>query len=306
MTEDASPPPRRRPWPLAFLVALRPQQWVKNVAFVGGPLLFAKSLFDVPQALRALAAVTIFCALSSAVYLWNDLIDVEKDRAHPRKRRRPIAAGELSPRAAGIAAVLLAVTALAAATRLDYRFAICCVVYLVKDLAYSLALKKIPYVDVLAIAAGFLLRVFAGALAIRVDASPFLLVCTGLVSCFQGFGKRAHERATAGDRATEQRAVLASYRPQHLRIALWVTGIATIASYVAYTLAPHTRAFFHTTKMVWTVPCVAIGVGRFLQLVSGRPKAESPTEEMLRDPLFVANLIVWVGLVIGIIYSAGH
>ncbi|MSP59126.1 MAG: decaprenyl-phosphate phosphoribosyltransferase [Myxococcales bacterium] len=288
---------------LALLQAVRPRQWVKNL-FVGAPVLFAKALTDGRAATRAAAAVAIFCLIASAVYLWNDLVDVEKDRAHPRKKNRPIASGALSMDAAKGFAAAFATVGLALGFALDWRFAAVCALYLAQSFAYSLVLKRIPYVDVMVIASGFLLRVYAGALAVGVHASPWLLLCTGLLACFLGFGKRAHELSTAGARGVEQRAVLTAYHPTLLRIALYATGAATTLAYLAYTLDEHTRTFFHTTRMVWTVPAIAIGVTRYLMLVAGRPKAESPTEEMLRDPLFLANLAVWVAAVLAIIYLA--
>jgi decaprenyl-phosphate phosphoribosyltransferase len=295
---------KRRPLALAFVVALRPHQWTKNLFFVGAPLLFAKSLFALGDALRAAAAVGIFCLIASAVYLWNDLVDLDKDRVHPRKRRRPIAAGELPVPMARALAASLASIGLAFAWMLGGSFALAAGGYLGLNVAYSLRLKHVPYLDVLVIAAGFLLRVVSGALAIEVHASPYLLLCTGLLASFLGFGKRAHELGTAGERGVSQRSVLALYRPEHLRLALYLTGAATVVAYVAYTLSEHTRTFFHTSKMVWTVPACVLGMGRFLMLVSQRPQAESPTEEILRDPLFMANLGLWVAAVIGIIYFA--
>jgi decaprenyl-phosphate phosphoribosyltransferase len=283
--------------------AVRPRQWVKNL-FVGAPLLFGQRLTDGPTALRAAAAVAIFCVVSSAVYLWNDLIDVEKDRAHPRKRERPIASGALPIEVARGCAGALAALGLALGFTLEWRYACAVAGYLGLNIAYTLWLKRIAFVDVLVIAAGFLLRVLSGALAIHVHASRWLLLCTALLACFLGFGKRAHELNTSGGRGAEQRSVLSSYHPSLLQVALYLSGLTTIVAYTGYTMAEHTRAFFHTDRMVWTVPAIAVGVGRYLMLVSSRPKAESPTEEMLRDPLFLANLVVWVAAVVAIIYHA--
>ena len=284
-----------------LLLAIRPRQWVKNLS-VGAPLLFAKSLLERDLALRAAAAVGVFCVISSAVYLWNDLVDVEKDRAHPTKRNRPIAAGTLGMQAARAAAASLAALGLALALLVDPGFAGAGLLYLLLNVAYSLVLKRIPYVDVLVIASGFLLRVWAGAMATDVHPSPWLLLCTGLLASFLGFGKRAHELAAAGAKGAEQRSVLAAYRPEHLKAALYLTGAATVAAYFFYTLAEHTRVYFGTTKMVWTVPAVVVGIGRFLVLTSSRTKAESPTEEILRDPLFMANLAGYAVAVVVIIY----
>src|SRR5260370_22788848 len=190
----------------ALLEAARPRQWVKNL-FVGAPLVFSKHLGDSRQALRALGAVAIFCALSSAVYLWNDIVDVEKDRAHPRKRHRPIADGRLPLPMARVAAATLAAGGLALAFALDGGFAACAGGYLAINVAYSLRLKRVVYVDVLCIAAGFLLRVLGGGYAIDVWVTRYLLLCTGLLACFLPLGKRAHARASSGPRASEHRAV---------------------------------------------------------------------------------------------------
>jgi decaprenyl-phosphate phosphoribosyltransferase len=284
----------------ALLEACRPRQWVKNL-FVAAPVVFARRLNDPHTALRALAAVALFCALSSAVYLWNDLVDVEKDRAHPIKSRRPIASGRLPIGTARVAAATLATLALALAWLLDWRFALCALAYAVNNVAYSLKLKHIVYVDVLSIAAGFLLRVAAGAFAVDVDASTYLFLCTGLLATYLGFGKRAHELAHAGDRASAQRAVLESYRADVLRGALYATAVATFICYVLYTRSEHTVRFFGTTHMLWTAPFAAFGLLRFYVLVQ-RPRGESPTEELLKDAPFMLNLLTWAAAITLIIY----
>lgn len=284
----------------ALVEACRPRQWVKNL-FVAAPMVFAKRLSDPHTALRALAAVGLFCALSSAVYLWNDVIDVDKDRAHPVKKHRPIAAGRLPIGTARLAAATLGVGALALGYLLDWRFAACALGYLVNNVAYSLVVKRIVYLDVLSIAGGFLLRVAAGAFAVGVVASPYLFVCTGLLASYLGFGKRAHELAQAGERASKQRDVLRSYQPGVLRAALWVTAAATFVSYVLYTRAEHTVSFFGTTRMLWTAPFAAIGLLRFYGLVQS-PRGDSPTEEILKDGAFVLNFLAWAAAITLIIY----
>ena len=296
----STPPGRSVSVPVALLQAMRPKQWTKNL-FVGAPVLFGKSLGDTERLERAAAAVAIFCVISSAVYLWNDLLDVDKDRAHPRKRFRPIAAGTLPMGVARAASGVLAVLGLGLAVALSPAFGGTVALYLLLNAAYTLRLKHVPYLDVLIIASGFLLRVIGGGAATGVHLSRWLLLCTGLLASFNGFGKRAHELATSG---SGTRKALAGYHPERLRWLLYATGAATVFAYLLYTLSPHTREYFHTDNMVWTVPSVAIGVGRFLQLVSGRPTAESPTQEMLRDALFVGNVVVWVGAVVAIIYTA--
>jgi 4-hydroxybenzoate polyprenyltransferase len=285
----------------ALFEAARPRQWVKNLA-VAVPLVFAKRLTEPGNVKRALAATAIFCAVSSAVYLWNDVVDLEKDRAHPVKCKRPIASGRLSVTAAKAAAATLAAGGLALGLLLGWFYAFAAWLYLAQNLAYSHYLKRVVYVDVLSIASGFLLRVIAGALAIGVETSPYLLVCTGLVACYFGFGKRAHELAAAGEDAGATRAVLRSYRMSALRVALWVTGGASLIAYVLYTRAPHTLEFFGTTRMVWTAPCAAYGLLRFYALVTREGVDDSPTDMMLKDAPFVLNFLLWAAAVTLIIY----
>jgi 4-hydroxybenzoate polyprenyltransferase len=181
-------------------------------------------------------------------------------------------------------------------------FAAVVVAYFLQNVAYSFKLKKIAYVDVMLIATGFVLRVVAGGFATGIAVSWYLLACTALLALFLGFGKRRHELAQAARNAAKQRTALQSYTPRALTTALAITGVATVGTYVAYTLDPATRAFFKSDWLWLTTPCVVYGVLRFVQLVAGRPKSESPTQEMLRDVPFVLNLVVWVVIVIAIVY----
>jgi decaprenyl-phosphate phosphoribosyltransferase len=283
---------------------MRPHQWVKNL-FVVAPLVFAKELFDAPMAMRTAWAFVLFCLASSTVYVLNDLSDVEADRAHPVKRSRPIASGRVSTRAARNAAMALALVCVAGALALGVTFLATVVAYLVLNLAYTSHLKRIPYVDVLSIAAGFELRVVGGAFAAPVPPSAYLLVVTFLLATFLGFGKRMHE-LTEVDNGGTQRAVLQAYSTSTLTVLLYTTATATALSYVLYTLDPQTRAFFGSDFLVVTAPFTIFGVLRFLHLVRHRPEAESPTEEMLRDRLFLLNLCLWVVAVVLVIYLGGN
>jgi decaprenyl-phosphate phosphoribosyltransferase len=281
---------------------LRPHQWVKNL-FVAAPLVFAKQLTDTSMVLRAAAAVAAFCLLSGAVYALNDVLDVEKDRAHPTKRNRPVASGAISSRFALSAAAVLATLALGGAAALGWQFAAVAAGYLVINLLYSLQTKHWAYLDVVSVSVGFLLRVLGGAYALPVPASPWLLVCTLLLAAFLGFGKRAHELAQAqGDgEVGKTRRVLQHYRLEHIRTAMMALGVGTTAAYVFYTQAPHTVTFFGTRNMIFTAPFCALGMFRFL-LLANRRTGESPTEEMLRDGLFMLNLVLWGAAVLAIIY----
>lgn len=293
-----------RPTPvlLALIKTLRPRQWVKNLFFVSAPLFFSLRMTDPEAVVRTAAAVGLFCLIAGCVYVLNDLVDVEKDRLHPKKRFRPIAAGDLSVGLARGFLGLAVPVGLGAAVALDPRYALMLGGYFVLNVAYSFALKKIAYLDVLMIALFFLMRVLAGAFAIDVEPSTWLLACTFLLATFLGFGKRAHELQTS-ERAVDQRAALAYYRLDALRWILHVLAASIVAVYVLYTRADSTIQFFETERLVWTVPFPMIGILRFIHLATNRHDAESPTEEMLKDWPFMLNLIVYVVVTTAILYA---
>lgn len=281
---------------------MRPHQWVKNL-FVLAPLVFAKDLFDGVAALRSGLAFIAFSFLASAVYVMNDLADVEADRAHPVKKHRPIASGEVPEHVARGAMVVMASAALLGGFLMSPLFAASAAGYLVLNIFYSLRLKRVAYVDVLCIATGFELRVVAGSFAAEVEPSTYLLLLTFLLASYLGLGKRMHELTAALAAGTSaSRRVLRSYNVDTLRRLLYLTGGATIVVYVMYTLAPKTRAAFGTDYLVASSVCTLFGVLRFMHLVQHRPEAESPTEEMLRDRPFLLNLAIWAGAVVAILY----
>jgi 4-hydroxybenzoate polyprenyltransferase len=279
---------------------LRPHQWVKNL-FVLAPVVFAKEAGVLDVMGRGLAATLIFSLSAGAVYTLNDLVDVEKDRSHPVKKHRPIAAGVVPPHVASAFAAFLFAVSVTGAVFLGIPFTLTTIAYIILNLAYSFWLKKIVFVDVLCIATGFLLRVQAGCFAARVEPSYWLLGCTFLLALFLALGKRRHE-LTAGERAARSRSVLASYSPRVVKILMYVMAVLTAAAYTAYTLAPHTIEFFGTHWFVATVPFVLFGLVRFTRIVNRGETAESPTDAMLRDWPFILNIIVWVAVVLGIIY----
>ena len=297
----------------ALVRTLRPHQWVKNI-FVLAPMFFHKDVFlRTPQgpALnltvtgKALAATAVFCLLAGAVYTINDLLDVEADRVHPIKRGRPIASGLVSEGAARAMAVVLVAVSLATSYWLAPAMALIALVYFAENLAYSFKLKKVAFLDVGLIAFGFVLRVLAGGIGTDVHVSGYMLACTALLALFLGFGKRRQELAL--ENAGKQRAALEAYTARSLTVALAVTGTATAVTYVAYTLDPATRAAFNSNLLWLTAPFVTFGIIRFLLLVSGRAgrgvKAESPTQEMLRDVPFVLNLAIYFIVVMAIVYQ---
>jgi 4-hydroxybenzoate polyprenyltransferase len=296
-----------------LIKTLRPHQWVKNL-FVLAPMFFAKDLvtsnaqgtpqlrLDVP--ILGLAATAVFCLLAGAVYTINDLVDVEADRIHPVKRFRPIASGAVPENLARAAAVGLVALSLGMAVLLDKWFAVVALVYFVENILYSFKLKNVAFLDVSLIALGFVLRVIAGGFATHTHVSGYMLACTALLALFLGFGKRRHE--LAGEHAGKQRAALKAYSTGALNVALALTGAATAVTYVAYTLDPDTQAFFQSKYTWMTAPFTCVGIVRFLMLVSGRAgrglRAESPTQEMLRDVPFVLNLVLWVVVVAALVY----
>ena len=292
---------------------LRPHQWVKNL-FVLAPMFFHKDVFvhtsfgtalNLTVTGRAFAATAVFCLLAGAIYTINDIADVAADRLHPIKRFRPIASGRVPEGVARVIALMLVVFSLGMSYAIAPALALVAAVYFAENVAYTFRLKKVAFLDVGLIAFGFVLRVLAGGIATDVRVSGYMLACTALLALFLGFGKRRQELALAN--AGKQRAALEAYTAASLSWAMAITGTATAVTYVAYTLDPVTRAFFNTNYLWLTAPNVAFGIVRFLQLVSGKAgrgvKAESPTQEMLRDVPFVLNLVVWVIVVVAIVYQ---
>lgn len=288
---------------IGLLRLLRPHQWVKNT-FVAAALVFSKHLTDPAYALRTGLAIAIFCALSGAVYAFNDVRDVEADRAHPTKQHRPIASGQVSERAALTLAGVLSAVALAGAFVLDWRLGLVSSIYAAQNVAYSIRLKHVAFLDVGLIASGFLLRVLAGAYAIDVPASEWILACTALLALFLGLGKRAHELAWAerSGQITTTRAALAGYKIGVVTLLMYALGVLTVVAYAAYTVegAP---GVFGTDRLIWSTPFVAVGIARYLWLALWRPRDETPTEAMLRDPLCVIDFVAATGAILYLIYG---
>ena len=314
MTDPSPAPLTRRAPPghrvghmfLALLQAMRPKQWVKN-GFLFAPLVFSKNLFHGELLLRAGAGFGLFCAIASAVYLANDVLDAAEDRKHPVKKHRPVASGRLPAAVALVAAAALAGAGLYGAFALSGAFATILLAYLAINAAYTLGLKRIPYVDVAVIAVGFVLRVLAGAVAIHVGASFWLFACTFCLALFLALGKRKHEilvaTASGGDRAAARKA-LGRYSLAGVDRALLMAGTSAVWTYVLYTLAPETREHFHTVLLAVTVPFPAFGVFRFMALVDRTGRASSPTEALITDVPFAANMALWLVSVVAILYWA--
>jgi 4-hydroxybenzoate polyprenyltransferase len=284
-----------------ILVSLRPRQWVKNL-FVFGGLVFSHRLFTA-SLWPALGAFAIFCALSGAIYLLNDVADRDKDRLHPRKRERPIASGLLPAPAALAAAGVLIVAGLGAAAALSPGFAIVALAYVGLLSLYSVTLKHVVIVDVLTVAIGFVLRAVGGALAIGVDISGWLLICTILIALFLALGKRRHEYLTLEGEAARHRPILAEYSAGLLDQMIAVVTASTVTAYALYTMSPETVAKFHTQLLPATLPFVLYGIFRYLYLLYRRQLGGNPSELFLNDRALLLNTVAWIVAVLLIIYG---
>ena len=284
----------------AVLRALRPAQWLKNGLVLAG-LVFGAKLFDLAAAQRAILAAGCFCLLSSGFYLLNDVRDAEADRLHPNKRTRPVAAGELTPAAAGVLGLVLIVLATLAGTFLGTAFVAVVFAYSALMLAYNLALKEIVLIDVIAIAVGFVLRAVGGAFAVDVSISPWLLVCTVLLALLLGFGKRRYELAALQD-AQGHRRSLALYSQSLLDRAVAATAVGTLVAYAAYAFEGGTVPT--DVGMALTIPLVAVGIVRYVFLVYRRGEGGSPETMLLTDRVLLATVAVWSVVSSGVLYFA--
>lgn len=284
-----------------LLRTFRPHQSVKNL-FVLAPLVFAEHLADPTDLGRAGAAFVLFWLLSGCVYTLNDIVDVDSDRRHPVKRHRPIASGRLPLPAARLGLAILLVATIALCFVMSAEFAAIGLAYFTLNVGYSLALKHVPFLDILCIATGFVLRILGGAVAIAVPISAWLGLCTFLVASYVGLGKRKHEMLSSGDAGSSQRRVLERYEVAHIRHAMGLLALATMAAYAAYALVGETHASFSPRQFVWTLPFVAFGLYRFNVLTGRAEDGRSPSDLMLRDPLFVANMALWTSAIVFIIY----
>jgi 4-hydroxybenzoate polyprenyltransferase len=251
----------------------------------------------------ALAAFGVFCALSGAVYLLNDVADRERDRRHPRKRQRPVASGRLAPTTAVAAAVGLTIGALTASAALSSGLALSGLAYVVLLTAYSAWLKHLVIVDVLAVAGGFTLRAVGGALAVDVEISGWLLICTILAALFLALGKRRHEYVTLGGEAHRHRPILAEYSAGLLDQMIAVVTASMVTAYALYTMSPETVAKFHTHLLPATLPFVLYGIFRYLYLLYRRQLGGNPSELLLGDRALLVNTVLWILAVVAIIYG---
>jgi 4-hydroxybenzoate polyprenyltransferase len=278
---------------LLFVRLLRVRQWIKNLFLFAG-IIFARQ-FDQPlQLLKVLVGFAAFCMISSALYILNDWVDIEKDRNHPKKKARPLASGAIKISVAAGLMVALFGAGLGVAFVLGKYFGLVALLYVALTIGYSFYLKHLPIIDVMTIAAGFLLRTVAGAVAIDVRISPWLIVCVGLLSLFLAFTKRRQELLTTDGTAT--RKVLGEYSLGFLDQVLTIVTAATLTSYFLYTFTVRTQ------WMMLTIPFVLFGIFRYLLLSQTQGEGEEPEQVIYSDLPFLINLVIWTVLSGAIIY----
>lgn len=287
----------------ALVEAMRPKQWTKN-AVVFAAVVFGGKLLDVRSMVTVGVAAGLFCLTSSTVYLFNDLLDADADRHHPLKRRRPIASGRLSPALARVAIGVLVLTVLPAAALIKPLFAAVLISYIALMLAYTFALKHLVIVDVFVIAAGFVLRAMAGAVVLGVPISPWLYVCTVLLSLFIGFSKRRHELVLLDDNAAAHRKILDDYSPALLDELIAVVSAATIMAYSLYTFSAPNLPANHA--MMLTIPFVLYGLFRYLFLVHRKNVGGAPEQVLLDDVPLLGSLVLWGVVAAVILYFPWH
>ena len=284
----------------ALLKTMRPRQWTKNV-FVFAALVFDGKLFHLHDFLRTLAGFGLFCLISSAVYIFNDLLDVEADRQHPVKKNRPIASGKLSVPAALTAGAILSLLAIVPGYLLAWQFALTILVYIAMMLVYSRWLKHVPILDVLILAAGFVLRVHAGTTLITVERfSPWLYVLMTLLALYLGFGKRRAEMALLAEDASNYRKVLDGYTIPLLDQFITIVSGTTIVAYSLYTFfrpaAPDNHA------LMLTIPFVIYAIFRYLYLIQVKQIGGEPEEILLSDRPFQISIFLWGLAVLAVFY----
>ncbi len=278
---------------LSLLSLARPGHWIKN-AFVLAGVFFARDWSRPHMLLLAASAFAAFCLAASAVYCVNDALDVDEDRAHPRKRERPLASGAVSIPAAYALAAALGAASLALSLYAGPSLAACLAAYAVVNILYSRGLKRMVLVDVFCIASGFIIRLLAGTWGIGVEPSQWFLLCTLNLSLFLGFSKRYAERIDGQRPLEEKRAVLKSYSPEFLRVLLAITLSATLITYGLYTTSARTLEVHGNSRLVYTLPIAMFGLFRYLYLVMEKGFGENTVADVRKDPALFVLCLVYV------------
>lgn len=285
----------------AILRTMRPKQWTKNLIIFAG-LIFSLNLFKPLLFIKTFAAFVVFCLLSGTVYIINDIKDLERDKNHPLKSKRPLASGELAISSAILALTILIPGSFLVAFLLDLVFGYIAVLYLILSTLYSFYFKHTVILDVLINSIGFVLRAVAGAVVIQVIISPWLFICTILLALFLGLGKRRHELVLLGDEALNHRKILEEYSPELLDQMIAVVTASTVMAYALYTMAPETKEKLHTPYMNLTIPFVLYGIFRYLYLIHKREEGGDPSLVLLTDKPMLIDVVLWMLTTVILIY----
>jgi len=286
---------------LEVVRSLRVQQWIKNL-FVFAPLIFSQNVFNLPLLIKTLFAFVLFCILSGAAYILNDIQDLEEDKLHPVKSRRPLASGRLNKNHAFFACILLVLLGSVGAYFLHVHFFIALLIYFILQIAYSSWLKHVVIIDVFLVATGYLIRVIAGGLVIGVQLSPWLVICTFLIALFLALSKRRHELVLLDKNAEIHRPILKEYTPLLLDQMIAVVTASTVISYCLYTISSETVAKFGTKNLLFTVPFVLYGIFRYLYLVHQKDEGGSPEVLIIKDKPLLVDLFLWIATAVLILY----
>ncbi|HEY6435024.1 MAG TPA: decaprenyl-phosphate phosphoribosyltransferase [Ignavibacteriaceae bacterium] len=286
-----------------FLRLIRVHQWIKNV-FVFVPLLFSQHLFNLNYFLDALSAFFVFCLASSAIYVINDIVDIESDRAHPVKKNRPLPSGHISIQVALIIASILLVIVFWLMMYFNVEFILLVVGFVALNVLYSFWLKNMVLLDIFSIAAGFSIRVLAGAFAIMVPISSWLILTTMFISLFLGVMKRRSELALVTENSgTQSRKVLGQYSLNFADQMATVASAGVIICYALYTVAPRTVSAFQTERLIYTTPFVVFGIFRFMYLEYMSGKGENTTLALATDLPMIINMLLYVFATVVIVYK---
>ena len=283
-----------------ILITMRPIQWTKNI-IIFAPFIFAHKLLNYNMALEILGAFGIFCLISSCGYILNDLIDVKKDKEHPIKSKRPFASGRIKASPLIITIILLLAVSFIAGSCFNPAFLYLSGAYFILQIIYSFLLKSVVILDVFSIAAGFLLRVLAGGVAISVPISSWLIICTILLALFLAMGKRRHELISLGDVASTHRTVLTEYSPYLLDQMISVVTASTVIAYALYTKAPETIEKFGG-GLIYTIPFVIYGIFRYLYLIHKKEEGGNPEKILITDKPLIFNILLYILVVLIVVY----
>ena len=288
-----------------IFISLRPKQWTKNL-LIFASLIFSLTVFYTPYLIKSVIAFFLFSFVAGSIYIINDIQDYESDRKHPYKSKRPIASGKLSKKAGALAALVISVSSIAGAYYLNPLFCLATLLYFFMFIGYSFWFKHVVIVDVLFIAFGFLIRTVAGALAIEVNISSWLLICTIFLSLFLALSKRRSELNDLSSNAAEHRRILSEYSPILLDQMISVATASSLMAYALYTMAPQTISKFGTTHLNLTIPFVLYAIFRYLYLIHQKQKGGDPSSTLINDRPLLFNIAIWTIVVVIIIYGPAY